>query len=251
MELSDSERAAFFSDGFFVKQQVFERNDIEAMRAGFDRVWDLAQSLVPCENGRIIFEHEGARLTYEDKAVRHIAWCGKVESVLAKFGGDQRLKDLARSLLNSMEIEQLINQAHYKMPGDNVAFPWHQDIEHRGAKIGKFKDVNGCGSYVQIAIPLDDVTPDNGPVGMIPGSCRQGHLHHEILPNGSKAISDELIDASKAIYPQPQIGDILVFGPYTVHGSTSNTSQQWRRVFINGFAAEGANRGAPGIKWND
>ena len=36
-------------------------------------------------------------------------------------------------------------------------------------------------------------------------------------------------------------GSVLLFGPYSVHGSQPNTSPRPRRTFINGFAYPGAN----------
>jgi hypothetical protein len=37
-------------------------------------------------------------------------------------------------------------------------------------------------------------------------------------------------------------GGVLLFGPYTFHRSLPNRSSRPRRVFINGYAAPGANR---------
>jgi ectoine hydroxylase-related dioxygenase (phytanoyl-CoA dioxygenase family) len=36
-------------------------------------------------------------------------------------------------------------------------------------------------------------------------------------------------------------GSVLLFGPYSVHGSQPNTSARPRRTFINGYAYPGAN----------
>ena len=202
--LTQEERHAFFHDGFFIKRQVFSQKDISEMQEGFNHVWETAQQHTPQQTGRVAIDFHGARFTYEAQALRHIAWCGKAHEILKRYGGDLRIRNIAADLLGSAAMEQLINQAHYKMPGDNISFPWHQDIEHRGAKLGNFTDINGKGSYVQIAIPLDNVTANNGPVGMIPGSCTLGHLTHEILDNGSKAIPDNLVESNKAVYPQPQ-----------------------------------------------
>jgi hypothetical protein len=37
-------------------------------------------------------------------------------------------------------------------------------------------------------------------------------------------------------------GSLLLFGPYTIHGSTANCSDKPRRVLINGYAYPGANK---------
>ena len=96
--------------------------------------------------------------------------------MLLAYGKDHRLLGMASQLLGSNEMNQLINQAHFKIPGDNVAFPWHQDSENRGYGKPGWKDVNGRGSFVQQAIAIDDVTEENGPLKFIPGSCKLGHL---------------------------------------------------------------------------
>ena len=104
---------------------------------------------------------------------------------------------------------------------------------------GRFVDINGTGSYVQIAIPLDDVTAENGPLGLVRGSNILGHVEHAHNELGQAIFPPDLVDQSQVVFPTPQAGDVLIFGPYTVHGSGENESEQWRRVFINGFATEG------------
>ena len=142
---------------------------------------------------------------------------------------------MAAQLLGSRGMNQLINQAHFKQPGDGVAFPWHQDSTHRRYGRGEWKDANGQGSYVQTVAAIDDVTLENGPLEFIPGSCRLGHagLPEGELPAGA--------DARQARPATMQAGSVLLFGPYTFHRSRPNASDGPRRVFINGFAYPGAN----------
>ena len=56
-----------------------------------------------------------------------ISQCGREESVLAEFGRDPRLLTLAADVLglaeaSQSEMHQIINQAHFKQPGDGVSF---------------------------------------------------------------------------------------------------------------------------------
>ena len=44
-----------------------------------------------------------------------------------------------------------------------------------------------------------------------------------------------------AVSVAAQPGDVLFFGPYTVHASIENLSTCYRRVLINGYAYPGAN----------
>ena len=136
-------------------------------------------------------------------------------------------------------MNQLINQAHFKLPGDGVRFPWHQDSAHRRYGGREWRDINGRGSYVQTVTAIDDVTLDNGPLRFVRDSAQLGHV---TLPAGGDAeLPSQLIDPEKIETPTMKAGDVLMFGPYVFHSSEPNRSSRPRRVFINGFAYPGAN----------
>ncbi|MYB59082.1 MAG: phytanoyl-CoA dioxygenase family protein [Gemmatimonadetes bacterium] len=129
--LSEEQIEAFFEIGFVIVPDVFTPAEIEEMSAGFDRLQKMAYAL--SEPGI----HNGSDFAIERKEsgqviIHRISWCGAAEPLLLAYGKDPRLLGMASQLLDSNEMNQLINQAHFKIPGDNVAFPWHQDSEHRG-----------------------------------------------------------------------------------------------------------------------
>ena len=74
-------------------------------------------------------------------------------------------------------VAEIINQAHFKAPGDGVDFPWHQDSVNRGYHTGKFLDVHGNRSYVNIAVAIDAETADNGPLSVYEGKTHD-HCWH-------------------------------------------------------------------------
>lgn len=232
--LSSKEIRGFFDRGFLIRPRVFGAREIERMRAAFDRLEATARKL-----GRTAM-HRGSRFVLSSGAagvrIERVVWCGAAEPLLSRYGRDPRLLRLAAALLGSPEMNQLINQAHFKLPGDGLAFPWHQDSTHRRFGGGEWTDVNGTGSYVQTVLAVDDVTADNGPLELIPGSGRLGHLN---LPPDGRLPDD--VDPADAVAATMEAGSVLLFGPYTVHGSRPNRSDRPRRVLINGFAYPGAN----------
>jgi ectoine hydroxylase-related dioxygenase (phytanoyl-CoA dioxygenase family) len=236
--LTDAQVAAFYELGFFVQPGVFGRNEVAAMRDAFDRLERTA-----CQFGEPTM-FRGAQFVVNRvphgegtrARIDRIVWCGAAEPTLSSFGRDPRLVSMAARLLGSDCMQQLINQAHFKLPGDGVSFPWHQDSSHRRYGQSEWNDVNGRGSYVQTVIALDDVTPDNGPIELIPGSCLRGHLD---LPGDGELPAD--IDPGTAVAATMGAGSVLVFGPFTIHRSMPNRSVTPRRIFINGFAYPGAN----------
>ena len=148
-------------------------------------------------------------------------------------------------MLGSDRADHLVCQAHFKLPGDGTFFPWHQDATHRGnGDPAQWEDCNGRGSYVQTLTAVDAVTLLNGPVEFLRGSHRGGHLR---LPyREGVQTEDPRLEALREQGRQcPALmapGDVAVFGPYVVHGSQPNESDQPRRAFVNGFAFPGANR---------
>lgn len=228
----------FFERGFVTIPALFSRTEVERMRRAFDRLVCHARSLrESCMSGGSQFVIERDDRLDGSVRIHRVVWCGAVEPVLAELGADPRLLGLAASLLGSERMHQLINQAHFKLPGDGVTFPWHQDSTHRRFGRSEWKDVNGKGSYVQTVIALDDVDERNGPILFIPGSCRHGH----IPVDEAGEIPRRFVTERPPVSPRLRAGDVLAFGPYTIHSSGPNLSSRPRRAFINGFACPGAN----------
>lgn len=169
--------------------------------------------------------------------IDRIVGAGGCAPVLGRLGQDKRLTGIVRLLLDTGQLTQIINQVHLKLPGDEVAFDWHQDSLHRRYGTQAWNDVLGNGSFIQTIVAIDEVTKTNGPIKIIPGSHRHGHL--EVDDNRRLNPSHVDVENAKAITMNP--GDALFMGPYTIHGSSPNRTRRPRRLFINGFCAKGAN----------
>lgn len=231
--------------GFDVVRGAFSAAEVADLRAAFDRVAAMAKALaqaLPDDGPPTACMHRGAQFVIAraglNTRIHRVVWCGAADRTLLDVGADPRLLNLAAEALGHREFDHLINQAHYKLPGDTVQFPWHQDSVHRRYGTPMWTDVDGTGSYVQVAIALDSVAAENGPLAFIPGSHLQGH----IPPREDGSLPPDSFDPATAIAPTLSAGDVVLFGPYTIHGSGANTSDRPRRVLINGYASPGANR---------
>lgn len=239
--------ATFHADGVFVARGIFSPSEVDLARAAFSRLWTRAQAL------RTTGTYDDALFVLQPRAdnvvVQRIVWAGGAEADLLRLGQDRRLVEPALQLLGTASCDHLLNQAHFKMPGDGVAFDWHQDIQHRDKGGDTWRDVTGQGSYVQTILLVDDMDEDNGPLQFLP---------HDAVPRDQNgcvvAANDDYstiapdtpspaleVDASQAMTITGKAGDVIFFGPYAVHGSLPNTSTSSRRVLINGYAAPGAN----------
>lgn len=233
----------FFDDGFVILRGVFAPAEVARMREAFERLEAQARRL------RTTQLHRGAQFVVEPVTeeatgverlkIHRVVWCGAAEPTLLEAGADPRLLAPVAQLLGSASMEQLINQAHFKLPGDEVVFEWHQDSKHRRWGTELWTDVNGRGSFVETATAIDPMGEDNGPLLFVPGSGRGGHIPVDPatgqLPEGS-------FEPDEAVAVTMAPGDVALFGPYVIHGSRPNTSERPRRLFLNGYASPGANR---------
>lgn len=247
MKLSAAQVDEFYDRGWVVVPGVFSSGEMASAREAFERLYATAQELRATQN------HRGAYFVLDapahgDVVVKRVVWAGGAEPILLDLSADPRLVEPSLQLLGSDHCEQLLCQAHFKMPGDGVSFDWHQDIQHRDKGPGTWTDINGRGSYVQTITLIDDMTDSNGPLKFIPGESVQGDASGRILSSHydyGTPMDDSLesvpFDESAAVTLTGESGSVLFFGPYAVHGSTSNESPYSRFVLINGYAFPGAN----------
>ena len=242
--LTPAQIDTFFEEGFLVLREVFETEEIARMTAAFERLEATARSLD--ETGL----HGGSQFVIDpaprpaDVQIHRIVWCGAGEPALSEFGRDPRLVRPACQLLETPVVSQLINQAHFKFPGDQVTFEWHQDSKHRRYGTDLWDDVTGWGSFVETTTAIDPMTPHNGPLRLIPGSHHRGHIPLD-PPTGQ--IPEDAYDPERAVTLELDPGDVALFGPFLIHGSGPNESSHPRRLFLNGFAHPEANhRDYPG-----
>lgn len=246
MQLSQQQSKEFFEQGWTVVPGLFTDAEMRRARAAFERLYAKAQQLRTTQN------HAGAYFVLEappagEVIVKRVVWAGGAEPDLLALATDRRLVEPALDLLGSEHCEQLLCQAHFKMPHDGVSFDWHQDVQHRDKGPGTWRDLNGRGSYVQTIMLIDDMTSDNGPLKFIPRSAVIGDPDERFSSNSfdygtpMSSGSTQPFDASQAMSVTGAAGSVLFFGPYAIHGSTPNESEVPRRVLINGYAYPGAN----------
>ncbi len=240
--LSKAQLADYERQGYVVVEDVFTAAEVEAMRRAFERLAATARTLTQTamvDGAQFVVDPGAPDLAVEPVAIKRVVWCGAAEPVLSEFGRDPRLVDVAGQLMGAAEMEQLINQAHFKFPGDGVDFQWHQDSVHRRYGTDLWTDLDGRGSFIETAVAVDAMRSDNGPLEFIPGSHTRGHIwpdeHTGELPAASVCADD-------AVQLTMKPGSVVFFGPYVIHGSRPNKSDAPRRLFLNGFALPGANR---------
>jgi hypothetical protein len=232
--LTTDQVGIFRDQGYFVARGVFDSHEIDRLKEGYDYITTLVErgGIDPqylTGKGREVHIHvqapSGADESESVTYLRKVQWPSMIHPAFEEIRNSSKFVDLVRPLIGD-SLKQYINQINFKMPGGDIAFPWHQDI--RPTPAFREQEVN----YVQTVIVVDEATIENGCLHVIPESHKLGNLKVQRYAKGQ--IEDH-IDVSAAFPCEASPGDVVMFTSYTVHGSRPNQTDKPRRSYINGF----------------
>ena len=189
--------------------QEITRNLVEASRAvtESDDIYDLDEghSAEAPRLTRIKLPHK--RHPFYDEILKNSG----VTAVLRDLLGDNAT--LLTSKLNT------------KAPGGGAAVEWHQDWAF-------YPHTND--DLLAFGLMLEDVTPENGPLQVIPGSHRGPVLSHHMNGVFCGAVNpdDPDFDASKAVTLTGRAGSMSVHHVRMLHGSAPNLSDRARYILF-------------------
>ncbi len=232
--LSGREVSEFYKRGFHIARSVFDDAEIDRLRAGYDYILELAaradlpEDMLQGVNGDVHIHLQPPRKLPRAQAVRYlrkVQWPARLHPAFEEIRTSPKFPALLEPLIGT-SLKQYINQINFKLPGSGIDFPWHQDVRPTPA----FHDQ--VNTYVQTVIAVDEATEESGCVYIVPGSHALGDLKTKRYAEGQ---IEQQVDVGSAVPLLAQPGDVLLFTPYTVHGSKPNTGQKPRRSYINGF----------------
>lgn len=228
-------------EGYVVLKGLFSAEEVAEMQRITNELKKMAWKIGAHQEGKVM--HRGAQFVVKNEdgsvVIERICWAGAIFPKLLAYGRDKRITHPVAQLLKSTQADHLINQLHYKLPGDNVAFRWHRDVQNRQKWDPQWKDVNDTGSFVQVITAIDDHTEHNAPLKIIPGSHRDSSTRFE--PFSSDAELSGVVDLKKIKLLILAAGDTVLMHPGLIHASEPNHSEFSRKTLVNGFAVPGAN----------
>ncbi|MDB5106480.1 MAG: hypothetical protein JWP91_4169 [Fibrobacteres bacterium] len=233
MNRADGWIGEYWEKGFTRVPGVFPANEIEELSKGFDEVLALGKGLTKTTKSGLT---EYRVVPIDGKPTLKFAkWASASHESLDRFRTSPRLMSLVMQVLGP-DLRQITNQMHYKNPGDGVSFQMHQDCTFRKPD-SSYRDL--YGGFLQAAIAVDPSTVENGCLQLVPGSHKEGKALLSGGYEGWEANGENqrvLERFAPAVDGLMDPGDVLLWNPYTIHGSQPNRSAKSRRVYINGFA---------------
>lgn len=150
--------------------------------------------------------------------------------VFQRAVADPRLLDVLETAMGH-NIEFLSDKVVFKDATTDYGSPWHQDWPYWG----------GTHKW-SVWVALDDATPENGTLRVIPGSHKAPQDHYD--PGDGIAFSNRLkegsVDESTAVSATVEAGGAVFFHDLTIHGSHDCTIKEDRWVWIPTYRVAGA-----------
>jgi ectoine hydroxylase-related dioxygenase (phytanoyl-CoA dioxygenase family) len=214
MHLTDEQRTAWERDGFLVIENLIEEEEIPRI---IDEVEDVL-----------------AEVRGEERAAGKPAGQSLASGVYVGLSVKRALfRQIARDarLLNSLEgligpqIGFLSDKVVLKDREVDYESPWHQDWAYWG------------GSHkISVWVALDEATPENGCLQILPGSHRAAVEHDQVhgVPGFGNRLDPSArgVDMSRAVTVPARPGAAIFFHDLTLHASLPNRSGNERRALI-------------------
>jgi ectoine hydroxylase len=235
MALSAAQIAQYADEGFLHLGQLLTDNEVALLRAEALRIGSPARALA---SANLIDEKTG--VIWRSYAMDRDSEAFRVTTRLP------RILDRVRDVLGP---DIYLWQAHmnHKPAGKGEAWQWHQDYTswwQDGMPRG------GPGDCATVMLMLDDCTPRNGPLKVIPRSHAQGRDEGYWDTEGGKfavqAVAAEQVAALQQAHGTQEIlgpaGSAVMFTGMLVHGSDENLSGAPRCNAYFAYSGDG-NRG--------
>jgi ectoine hydroxylase len=244
--LEEAERRAYREQGFFVREAVFEGEDLEALRQAAERVVRRATreadrvSGDPIRCREDVYRIDGNRYVEaamstvqfehrpESRTIRVIEPFHHLDQVFEALVGDERIVTPVCGVLESDRIALWTDKLNLKRPREGSGFRWHQDSPYWSHVC------THCERLPNVMVTLDDADRDNGCFRLVPGSHRHGFLPG--IGDGSRLgplfTDPAAFDAGTQWLAEVPAGSLVFFDAHTVHGSEPNLSDRPRRAIV-------------------
>ncbi len=233
--LSDAQKAQFWDHGFLTVEDAVSPAQLAAMRRDFAAwVGESRQHVSPFGNmldGRPRFDIEPGHCA-SHPALRRVASPSEISETYLNVLKNSAMTRMVADLIGP-DIRLHHCKINSKLPKTATTVKWHQDFTF---------DPHSNDDLITALIFLDDVTPQNGPLRVAPGS-HKGPLHS--LWHGGKftgAIGDAALGGFSEIAAEQigKAGSACLMHSRIAHASSANISEAPRTLFIAAIAAADA-----------
>ena len=233
--LSTSQLEQFNQQGYLLLENAIPDDSLRQLQNEFERWKEESRNHsepygITFDN-RPRFDLEPGH-TAEQPALRRIASPVEISDIYLDFMRDNRALDAVEDIFGpNLKFENA--KINSKQPGAATQVKYHQDF---------LFEPHSNDDMITVLFFLDEVTEENGPLEVVPGT-HKGPLHdhwHDGVFTG--AVADTVADEMKmlAIPCFGPAGSACLMHTRLLHGSAPNLSAKPRTLFICEYTAEDA-----------
>lgn len=233
--LSKDQQEQFWRDGYIVVDNAVDGEILKTLQSDFagwvEESRNHSQAYGDTLDGRPRFDLEPGH-TGDKPGLRRVNAPVEVSQSYYEAMASSRMTDCVADLIGP-NVKFHHSKINSKLPGGETAVKWHQDFPFTP---------HSNDDIVTALLLVDDVTAENGPLEVVPGS-HKGDIHglwHDGVFTGS--VADDIAGdcRSKAVTCTGPAGSVCLMHTRLLHGSAPNLSQGSRTLFICVYAAEDA-----------
>ena len=234
-KLSGAQKAQFDRDGVLLIEDAVTTEQLSALRDVF-ATWveesrnhsdDYGETL----DGRARFDLQPGH-SADTPGLRRVQSPEEVSDVFASVMREAATVDFCAELLGP-SIRFHHGKVNSKLPGTATEIKFHQDFP--------FQPMTN-DDIVTCLLFIDDVTQENGPLEVVPGTHKgplYSHWHNGVFTG---AVADDVVDQyrGKIVPCTGPAGSVCLMHARLLHGSAPNLSSGPRTLYITTYYAEDA-----------
>jgi ectoine hydroxylase-related dioxygenase (phytanoyl-CoA dioxygenase family) len=228
--LSQADRESYFEKGYLLVESAIEKEWLDNLRGAVDALVERSREV---EASGSVFDLEPNHSAEEPRLRRVSSPCDE-DPLFWEFLIQSRVGDVLEDVLGP-DVKFFQAKLNFKWAKGGAEVKWHQDAPF-------FPHTNSavltCGLY------LYDCAPDQGPLGVLPGS-HKGPIYDHYRADGSwsgdiQPADLPSIDESKVEYLHGPAGSLTLHNYRAVHGSKPNETARGRPLLLNVVSAADA-----------
>ena len=219
-EIAAPDKESFARDGFLIKRDFFDPDQIMAVINAFKVDESIRKRAYGIDDG-------------QGGATEIALWNEPGEDSFGALARSERLVRAVEHLLGD-EVYHYHSKITMKRPGAGGTWVWHQDYGYWYP--------NGClrPDMLTVAIPLTPNTPANGCLNVLGGSHLMGRIDHGYVGKQTGADPKRVAAAEERLPRvafEAQPGDVMFFHSNTLHTSAPNQSDIERHLLLVAYNA--------------
>lgn len=236
--LSAEERQRYEEDGFFIRPEMFNADEVDALN---ERIEDLVALIEPSDvlsdeqKNMILKRVKKGHAKTGPASLNSLYRIHTFSALVRSHIRDARRLAVANALIGP-DLFCPNDLYFFKPPGTGKPIAWHQDSWYFNntytSSVGDTIEDASIGTW----LALDDADEENGCLWVIPGSHHLGVVEHEDVESNEYFLQkrvkvDDKMEAQGIPVEVPK-GALVFFNNALLHRSTTNRSNRFRRAYI-------------------